>query len=175
AGVDHLNVQLQNVFNPKSEQKREIEFRDTIFRTGDKVLQLVNDPENQVFNGDIGVISAIFYANETESKEDQVVVTFEQKDVIYTRNTLHSLTLAYCCSIHKSQGSEYPIVVLPIVKSYFRMLKRNLLYTAVTRSKKFLLMCGEASALKQAVENDSQDERNSLLAYKLQELMDPHT
>lgn len=175
AGVEHLNVQLQSVFNPKSEQKREIEFRDTIFRTGDKVLQLVNDPENQVFNGDIGVISAIFYANETESKEDQVVVTFENKDIIYTRSTLHSLTLAYCCSIHKSQGSEYPIVVLPIVKSYFRMLKRNLLYTAVTRSKKFLLMCGEASALKQAVENDSQDERNSLLAYKLQELVHPHT
>src|SRR5690606_18899266 len=82
AGVEHLNVQLQNVFNPRNEQKREIEFRDTVFRTGDKVLQLVNDPENQVFNGDIGVISAIFYANETENKEDQVVVTFENKDVV---------------------------------------------------------------------------------------------
>lgn len=175
AGVEHLNVQLQNVFNPRNEQKREIEFRDTVFRTGDKVLQLVNDPENQVFNGDIGVISAIFYANETENKEDQVVVTFENKDVVYTRNTLHSLTLAYCCSIHKSQGSEYPIVVLPIVKSYYRMLKRNLLYTAVTRSKKFLLLCGEASAFRQAVENDLQDERNSLLAYKLQELLHSHT
>lgn len=175
AGVENLNVQLQNLFNPKSEQKREIEFRETIFRTGDKVLQLVNDSENQVFNGDIGVISAIFYANETADKEEQIVVTFENKDVVYTRNTLHSLTLAYCCSIHKSQGSEYPIVILPLVNSYYRMLKRNLVYTAVTRSKRYLLMCGEQSAFKQAVENEAQDERNSLLAYKLQELLHSNT
>lgn len=171
AGVEKLNVRLQNLFNPKNEQKRELEYRETIFRTGDKVLQLVNDSENQVFNGDIGVISAIFFAKETEEKEDQVVVTFDGKDVIYTKNTLHSLTLAYCCSIHKSQGSEYPIVILPIVNGYYRMLKRNLVYTAVTRSKRFLLMCGEKSAFSFAVEeNKTQEERNSMLTYKLQEI-----
>lgn len=175
AGVEQLNVRLQNLFNPKSEQKREVEYRETIFRTGDKVLQLVNDSENQVFNGDIGMISAILYAKETEEKEDQIVVTFEGKDVVYTRNTLHSLTLAYCCSIHKSQGSEFPIVILPIVSSYYRMLKRNLIYTAVTRSKRFLLMCGEKTAFSTAVENTIQDERNSLLKQKLQEAMQAST
>lgn len=175
AGVENINIHLQNLFNPKHEQKREFEYRDTIFRTGDKVLQLVNDSENQVFNGDIGVISAIFFAKETEEKEDQIVVTFDGKDVVYTRNTLHSLTLAYCCSIHKSQGSEYPIVILPIVNSYYRMLKRNLVYTAVTRSKRFLLMCGEKSAFSYAVENKMQDERNSLLTLKLQQLVNAST
>ncbi len=170
AGVEQLNIKLQNLFNPKHEQKRELEYRETIFRTGDKVLQLVNDSENQVFNGDIGVISAIFFADETEEKEDQLVVSFDGKEVAYTRNTLHALTLAYCCSIHKSQGSEYPIVILPLVNSYHRMLKRNLVYTAVTRSKQFLLMCGEKSAFSYAVENKIQDERNSMLANKLQEL-----
>lgn len=171
AGVEQLNVRLQNLFNPKSEQKRQLEYRETIFRTGDKVLQLVNDSENQVFNGDIGSISAIFYAKETEEKEDQLVVSFEGTEVVYTRSSLHALTLAYCCSIHKSQGSEFPIVILPIVTSFYRMLKRNLIYTAITRSKRFLLMCGEKHAYSLAVENTQQEERNSLLQQKLHDAM----
>ncbi|WP_240613550.1 SF1B family DNA helicase RecD2 [Pueribacillus theae] len=171
AGVDQLNIRLQHLFNPKSKQKRELHYRDTIFRTGDKVLQLVNDSENQVFNGDTGIISAIFFAKENTEKEDQLIVSFDGKEVVYTRNTLHSLTLAYCCSIHKAQGSEFPIVILPVVKSYYRMLRRNLIYTAITRSKRFLLLCGEIEAFNIAVENRNQDSRNSLLQQKLKEAM----
>ena len=94
----------------------------------------------------MGEVVAVFYAKENTEKQDMVVVSFDGIEVTYTRQDLNQITLAYCCSIHKSQGSEFPIVIsihLPIVKSYYRMLRRNLIYTAITRSKQFLIICGE--------------------------------
>ena len=105
-------------------------------------MQLVNQPESQVFNGDIGEIVSVFYAKENVEQQDMIIVSFDGIEVTYTKPDLNQITHAYCCSIHKSQGSEFPIVIMPIVKSYNRMLRRNLIYTGITRSKKFLIICG---------------------------------
>ncbi|HET7628361.1 MAG TPA: ATP-dependent RecD-like DNA helicase [Bacillales bacterium] len=169
AGVERLNAELQQLFNPKSDEKRELRFGDQRFRSGDKVLQLVNNPEQHVFNGDIGQVTAIIYAKESDDEQDRMVVSFEGNEVTYNKNDLNQVTLAYCCSIHKSQGSEFPIVVLPVVRGYWRMLKRNLIYTAVTRSKEFLILCGEEEALRKAIGRDREDERHSMLRQKLRE------
>ncbi|MGE5702822.1 MAG: ATP-dependent RecD-like DNA helicase [Clostridia bacterium] len=168
AGVNQLNEELQTLFNPGSEQRREITFGETVFRTGDKVLQLVNNAEEQVFNGDIGEIEAIFRPNENEENEEQMVISFDGRDVVYRRSQYHQLTLAYCCSVHKSQGSEFPIVIMPFVRNYYRMLRRKLAYTGITRSKSFLIMCGEPEALRMAVENDDEGIRYSFLKQRLQ-------
>jgi exodeoxyribonuclease V alpha subunit len=173
AGIDRLNQMLQDLFNPKSEQKRELVFGDVVYRVGDKVLQLVNQPDQNVFNGDMGEIVAIFYAKENTEKQDLVVVSFDGNEVTYTRQHLTQITHAYCCSIHKSQGSEFPIVILPVVKSYYRMLRRNLIYTAVTRSKQFLILCGEEDALKLGVARCDDGVRQTTLANKLSEKLKP--
>ncbi|MEW8986289.1 MAG: ATP-binding domain-containing protein, partial [Bacillus sp. (in: firmicutes)] len=110
---------------------------------------------------------------ENEEKQDMVLVSFEGNEVTYTRNDLNQLTLAYCCSVHKSQGSEFPIVILPIVKSYYRMLRRNLIYTAITRSKQFLIICGEEEALRIGVERADDQARNTKLSDKLIEALAP--
>ncbi|KZZ86033.1 SF1B family DNA helicase RecD2 [Bacillus sp. SJS] len=167
AGIDQLNILLQDIFNPASSTKREMKFGDLIYRIGDKVLQLVNQPESNVFNGDMGEIESIFYAKENTEKEDMIVVSFDGNEVTYTRSDFSQFTHAYCCSIHKSQGSEFPIVVLPVVKSYYRMLRRNLIYTAITRSKKFLIMCGEEEAFIRGIENRDQLERQTSLKQRL--------
>ncbi|ART77408.1 hypothetical protein B4U37_15710 [Sutcliffiella horikoshii] len=168
AGIDKLNEMLQELFNPKSEQRRELSFGDVVYRTGDKVLQLVNQPESHVFNGDIGEVVSIFYAKENTEKQDMVIVSFDGNEVTYTKQDLGQITHAYCCSIHKSQGSEFPIVVLPVVKSYYRMLRRNLLYTAVTRAKRFLILCGEEEALKLGVQRADEMARQTSLKDRLQ-------
>ncbi len=105
------------------------------YRIGDKVLQLVNSPEDNVFNGDMGQIVGITLAKQSEDKIDELVIQFDANEVTYKRNEWNKITLSYCCSIHKSQGSEFQMVILPMVHQYQRMLQRNLLYTAVTRSK----------------------------------------
>ncbi|WP_062198818.1 SF1B family DNA helicase RecD2 [Massilibacterium senegalense] len=166
-GIHQLNTSLQQLFNPKQARTRELVFGDISYRKGDKVLQLVNNPEEQVFNGDIGEIVALFYAKETEEKLDQLVVSFDGKEVTYRRSDFSQLTHAYCTSIHKSQGSEFPIVVLPIVRDYYRMLKRNLIYTAITRAKDYLIICGEVEAFRLAVSNHQEEKRYSMLAEKL--------
>jgi len=167
AGVNQLNEELQALFNPKSPQKREVTFGETRFRTGDKVLQLVNNAEEQVFNGDMGEIVAIFHPNENAENEEMMVVSFDGREVVYKRSSYHQLTLAYCCSVHKSQGSEFPIVIMPFVRNYYRMLRRKLVYTGVTRSKSFLIMCGEPEAFRMAVENDDEGVRYSYLRSRL--------
>lgn len=170
AGVDHLNGILQQVFNRNEEKKRkELKYGDIVYRVGDKVLQLVNQPENQVFNGDIGEVEAIFYAKENIEKEDFLIVSFDGIEVKYTKQDLNQITHAYCCSVHKSQGSEFPIVILPIVKSYYRMLRRNLVYTAITRSKSSLIICGELEALEMAISKNEEEVRLTTLVEKLTE------
>jgi len=173
AGIDRLNETLQQLFNPKDEQKRELVFGDVTYRVGDKVLQLVNQPDENVFNGDIGEIVAIFYANENVEKQDLVVVSFDGNEVTYPKQELHQITHAYCCSIHKSQGSEFPIVILPVVKSYYRMLRRNLLYTAVTRSKQYLILCGEEEAFQLGVMRTDDGTRQTTLYDKLTAIISP--
>ena len=167
AGIDILNKELQQLFNPKSEQRREMAFGNVLYRTGDKVLQLVNQPDSNVFNGDMGEIVSIFYAKENTEKQDIVIVSFDGNEVTYKKQDLGQITHAYCCSIHKSQGSEFPIVVLPVVKSYYRMLRRNLLYTAVTRSKRFLILCGEEEALQIGVKRTDDTMRQTTLKTRL--------
>lgn len=106
AGIDALNKMLQEVFNGNADEKRrEIKFGDVIYRTGDKVLQLVNQPEEGVFNGDMGEIVSILFAKENTDHVDKVIISFEGIEVTYTKQDLNQITHAYCCSIHKSQGS----------------------------------------------------------------------
>ncbi len=170
AGIDALNVLLQEILNDnRDKKKRELAFGDVVYRVGDKVLQLVNQPENGIYNGDMGEIIAIIYAKENEDKQDQIFVSFDGIEAKYTRQELNQITHAYCCSIHKSQGSEFPIVILPVVKSYHRMLRRNLIYTAITRSKNFLILCGEEDALRYGVGRSGEEERRTTLLEKLQE------
>lgn len=170
AGIDKLNEVLQELFNPASEQRRELKHGDITYRVGDKVLQLVNQPDSNVFNGDMGEIVSVFFAKENTEKQDMLVISYEGNEVTYTKQDFNQITHAYCCSIHKSQGSEFPIVVLPIVKSYYRMLRRNLLYTAVTRSKQFLILCGEDEAFQLGVSRNEDSVRQTNLQPLLQSL-----
>jgi exodeoxyribonuclease V alpha subunit len=172
AGIDRLNFLLQEIFNPNPNgTRKELAFGDVKYRVGDKVLQLINQPESNVFNGDIGEIVSIFYAKENTEKQDMLIVSFEGNEVTYTRQDLGQITLAYCCSVHKSQGSEFPIVILPISRSYYRMLRRKLIYTAITRSKQFLILCGEEDALRIGVERADEESRQTTLCEKLQEVI----
>lgn len=169
AGIDNLNKMLQEVFNGNSEaKKRELKFGDVAYRSGDKVLQLVNQPEEGVYNGDMGEIVSVLFAKENTDNVDKLVISFDGIEVMYNRQDLNQITHAYCCSIHKSQGSEFPIVILPVVKSYYRMLRRNLLYTAITRSKNFLILCGEEDAFRQGIERNNEMKRKTTLMQKLQ-------
>ena len=168
AGIDRLNTVLQEALNGNPDgSRKEIAYGETKYRVGDKVLQLVNQPDKHVFNGDMGEVVSVFYAKENTEKQDMVVVSFEGTEVTYTRQDLGQITLAYCCSIHKSQGSEFPIVILPVVKSYYRMLRRNLIYTAITRSKQFLILCGEEDALRTGVRRADEQMRLTTLMEKL--------
>ena len=154
--IHEINKMMQNILNPKiGNSVREIESFDRIFRVGDKVLQLVNVAEENIYNGDIGEVTAIIFAKENEDQVDKMYVSFDNVEVEYKRNDFIQLTHAYCCSIHKSQGSEFQMVILPMVGQYQRMLERNLLYTAVTRSKKFLIMCGQYEAFQEAANRQS--------------------
>ncbi|MDQ1001396.1 exodeoxyribonuclease V alpha subunit [Neobacillus niacini] len=172
AGIDRLNVLLQEIFNPNPDgTRKELAFGDVKYRIGDKVLQLVNQPESNVFNGDIGEIISIIYAKENTEKQDMVYISFEGNEVEYTRQDLNQITHAYCCSVHKSQGSEFPIVILPVTRSYFRMLRRNLIYTAITRSKQSLILCGEEEALRMGVERADEQSRQTTLSQKLQDMI----
>ncbi|MCD8870186.1 SF1B family DNA helicase RecD2 [Staphylococcus gallinarum] len=148
AGIKKLNTVLQSILNSKQKDSREIEFGDVIFRKGDKVLQLVNRPSDNIFNGDIGVVVGIFWAKENALNKDVLVVDFEGNEITFSRQDLMELTHAYCTSIHKSQGSEFPIVIMPMVKQYFRMLQKPILYTGLTRAKQSLVFLGDPQAFE---------------------------
>ncbi|GEK33340.1 SF1B family DNA helicase RecD2 [Kurthia sibirica] len=170
AGIDALNKLIQEFVNPKKTAKsKEIAFGDTIYRIGDKVLQLVNQPNSNVFNGDMGEIISILKAKETTEKQDIMVISFDGIEVTYERSDLNQITLAYCCSIHKSQGSEFPMVIMPVVRSYSKMLRKNLLYTGLTRAKNFLILCGEPDTFLRGIQNDADVLRQTSLALRLGE------
>nr|WP_152525503.1 ATP-dependent RecD-like DNA helicase [Sediminibacillus terrae] len=172
AGIHRINEEIQKLINPKTNQRREIRTKDVTFRTGDKVIQLVNQPEDGVFNGDIGEISAIFEEDEGSGQAEEVVVAFEEKEVVYERKDLANIMHAYCTSIHKSQGSEFPIVIIPVIQGYRRMLRKNLLYTAVTRCKKSLILCGNKQAFIHGVNEQDTNRRFTSLEEQLRELIE---
>ena len=157
-GAVNLNQLLQEAINPGDGGLKRGGFR---FRAGDKVMQIRNNYDKEVFNGDIGTIAAV-------SPEDgELTIRFEGRDVVYDASELDELTLAYAVTIHKSQGSEYPIVVLPILMTHYVMLERNLIYTGVTRAKRVLVAVGTRKALYTAVRTVTATGRNTLLAERL--------
>ena len=166
-GIDNLNKELQDVFNPKTSEKREIKSGNVIFRENDKILQLVNMPEENVFNGDIGVIKYIKYGNTSKSKKDEIYVDFDGNLVKYTPKDFVKIKHGFIISIHKSQGSEFEMVIMPMAYSYRRMLYKKLVYTGVTRAKKKLVIIGEPEAFRASVQNDHEYVRNSKLVDKI--------
>ncbi len=144
-GIDNLNHLLQKLCNPQDEFKREHKVGSITFREGDKILQLKNQPSDDVYNGDIGELIEIIFAREDESKQNRLIVDFDGRIVEYTSENILNIALAYCVSVHKSQGSEYSIVMMPILKEHSILLKKRLLYTAITRASKKLLLFGDSA------------------------------
>ena len=164
AGIDALNRSLQELMNPPHAKKRELRVGYRIFREGDKIMQLKNQPEEDVYNGDIGKIIEIIYANEDLSKQNRIIAAYDDIIVEYMQEAFHHITHAYCISIHKAQGSEYPIVIMPMVNDYRHMLQRRLLYTGVSRAKKSLVLLGQQEALHRAVYVQELPRRSTLKA-----------
>ncbi len=158
-GIDNLNKIIQEIFNPKSSKKKEITVGDVVYRENDKILQLSNMPDENIFNGDIGIISSI------DKKE--IIIDFDGNLVRFTPSNFNKFKHGYAISIHKSQGSEFKTVVLPIVNGYGKMLYRKLYYTAITRSKKKLYLVGEYDALKKASLNNNSDIRRTTIKDRL--------
>ncbi|RRC93824.1 SF1B family DNA helicase RecD2 [Streptococcus sanguinis] len=153
AGIDQINNLMQNLINPVKKDELTFEAPDCQYRQGDRVIHLVNDAESNVFNGDLGYISDLLPAKYTDSKQDELTIDFDGHELVYQRSEWYKIRLAYAMSIHKSQGSEFPVVILPITKSSHRMLQRNLIYTAITRAKSKLILLGEKAAFNYAVKN----------------------
>ena len=153
AGIDQINNLMQNLINPVEKDELTFEAPDCQYRQGDRVIHLVNDAESNVFNGDLGYISDLLPAKYTDSKQDELTINFDGNEIIYPRSEWYKIRLAYAMSIHKSQGSEFPVVILPITRSSHRMLQRNLVYTAITRAKSKLILLGEKAAFDYAVKN----------------------
>ncbi|QVI35768.1 DNA helicase RecD [Lacticaseibacillus chiayiensis] len=172
AGIDRLNPMLQNILNPKhSARTKTVHFGEIEYRIGDKILQLVNDPNQNVFNGEIGQIVGITLAKEAASKSDELTIDFDGNEITYKRSDFSKITLAYATSIHKAQGSEFPMVILPLTLQSRRMLRRNLLYTAITRAKSFLILVGELAAFETAV-GEVAVNRHTGLVQRLQQVFD---
>ena len=191
-GIQNLNDAVQNCLNNSAKAKRrldeeknyqsakqvyfkektqkplpfEIAYGNIYFRIGDKVIQTINNYDKNVFNGDIGILKSI------SADESTVSIGYGQNIVEYKRNELSQIQLAYALSIHKSQGSEYPIVILPLMKQHFIMLQRNLLYTAITRAKEKLYIIGSVEAYSIAVKNNKTDVRRTNLVKKFKALME---
>ncbi len=158
AGVANLNAQLQAALNPHA---RGLRLGAIEFRPGDKVIQLRNNYEKNLFNGDIGLVRSVDgVAGTLEGEFDGARHTFDRGD-------FGDLALAYCCSIHKSQGSEYPVVIVPLLKAHFMMLQRNLIYTAITRGRKKVFLVGEPAAYAMAVRNSEAKQRVTHLREKI--------
>ncbi len=164
-GIDNLNGLLQELFNPASEEKKETTYFDVVYRENDKVLQLVNNPDCNVYNGDIGYITAI--KEKADRKGIEVFIDFDGNQVIYSKEDLNNIKHAYAITIHKSQGSEFPHVILPVSKNYYKMLYNKLIYTGVSRAKKSLVILGEENSFLMAVSNDYSTNRKTNLLHRL--------
>jgi exodeoxyribonuclease V alpha subunit len=160
-GAANLNATLQGVLNPNG---AELGSGSRVFRVKDKVMQLRNNYTKEVFNGDIGWIEKI------DKEDGQVLVRFDERSVAYDFNEMDELTLAYAISVHKSQGSEYPAIIMPLLMQHYVLLQRNLLYTAITRAKKLVVIIGTKKALGMAIRNDKVQRRFSRLADRVREM-----
>lgn len=160
-GIRELNVRLQAELNPARPDQPMVEKFGWQFRVGDKVMQTENDYDKEVFNGDIGQVARV------DPDEREVVVRFDQREVRYDYGELDELSLAYAITIHKSQGSEFPAVVIPLAMQHYLLLQRNLVYTAVTRGKRLVVVVGQAKALGAAVRNNRTEQRYSGLLARL--------
>ena len=172
AGIDVLNNALQECLNPYSPHRKQLKVGYTVFREGDKILQLKNQPDDDVYNGDIGTLAEILYASETENHQAVIVVQFEDNYVEYSGDTLNNIALAYCISVHKSQGSEYPIVVMPVTRQFTFMLQRKLLYTGCTRARQCLILIGNREAFMDGVAVEERHVRRTMLAVRIQREFD---
>ena len=162
-GVTTLNTELQAMLNPGSPDKAELKFGFKTFREGDRVMQLKNDYDKEVFNGDQGWITEI------DTEESRMHVEFDGRAVTFETMELDQLVLAYACTIHKSQGCEFPVAIIPVTTSHYIMLQRNLLYTAITRAKQLCFLLGEKKALGISVKNNKPVCRNTTLESLLKE------
>jgi exodeoxyribonuclease V alpha subunit len=160
-GIRELNTRLQASLNPRSEYRDEYQAFGNLFRTGDKVIQTSNNYDKEVFNGDIGRIRLM------DKEEKQVVVRFGKRELIYEFGEMDELELAYAITIHKSQGSEFPVVVIPLAMQQYLLLQRNLLYTGVTRGKRMVVLLGQKKALGMAVRNEATRHRHGGLLHRL--------
>ncbi|MGO3625006.1 MAG: SF1B family DNA helicase RecD2, partial [Leuconostoc falkenbergense] len=154
AGVNALNQMAQALFNPIKPTQKSIQFGALIFRKGDKVLQLENDSERDVYNGDMGKIIAVQYKKDpsNDDNEDRLIIDFDGKELAYPKKNLNQLTLAYATTVHKAQGNEFKLVILALTNQFGLMLNRNLLYTGLTRAKEALILVGEYAAFQRAAE-----------------------
>ena len=157
-GVENLNLMLQEQLNPKKNQD-ELKYSSQTFRVGDKVMHIRNNYQKNVFNGDIGFIQDI--------NNEKLTVDYFDHIVTYEKNELNELTLAYASSVHKSQGSEYKVIIIPLSTSHYIMLQRNLLYTAITRAKQKVIIVGSKKALMTAIQSNRTQKRYTLLAERL--------
>ena len=164
-GIDNINKVLQDVFNPVELNKKELKYGDVIYRENDKILQLVNDPDNNVFNGDIGIIKNIEFKG--KSGKPEMTIDYDSNIVTYTSKDFNKFKHGFIISIHKSQGSEFELVIMPVSSSYKIMLYKKLIYTAVTRAKKRLIIIGEPMAFMYGIRNNNELKRKTGLLEKL--------
>jgi exodeoxyribonuclease V alpha subunit len=162
-GVSNLNQLLQQALNPANGRKSERRLGGRVFRVGDKVMQTVNNYDKNVYNGDIGRIAAMDLVEQT------ITVNVDGAPVVYDFLETDELIHAFAISVHKSQGSEYPCVVIPLVTQHYLMLQRNLLYTAVTRARKLVILVGSRRAIQIAVRNNKVSNRYTALDWRLRE------
>lgn len=161
AGIHELNSKIQNSLNPSNPLKAERKIGNDVFRVGDKILQLRNNYDKKVFNGDIGIIKDIL------PTEKEIIMDFEGREVVYDWNDMDEISLAYAISIHKSQGSEFSAIIVVLLPQHYMMLQRNLLYTAVTRAKKACVLVSNYKALGISINNNKIKDRNSFLAGRI--------
>ena len=145
SGINEINMAIQSRFNDNEEQ---IEYGELIYKVNDRVMQLVNRPEDNIFNGDIGYIEQIY----KEGNKFKIVIDYDGNYVTYEKTELNQITLSYACSIHKAQGSEFENVIIPFIDNYNFMLNKNLTYTAITRAKKKLILCGDSKVFYKSIE-----------------------
>jgi exodeoxyribonuclease V alpha subunit len=157
-GTEHLNAELQALLNPSGQELR---VGDRLFRAGDRVMQIKNDYGKMVFNGELGTVESV----DTEAKS--LVAAFDGRALRYATDELDEITLAYASTVHKAQGSEFPAVVVVLHTQHYVMLRRNLLYTALTRGKRLVVLVGSERAVAIATRNASADRRYSRLGERL--------
>ena len=161
--ADNLNAAIREMVNPKRKGTNEVKCGSKVFREGDRIIQTRN--VEGVSNGDVGVISRIYMDDDGEQLID--IKLLDGRELTYTSDKMENVDLSYCISIHKSQGAEFPVVIIPILKEHYIMLRRNLLYTAISRAKTKVILIGQRQAVFTAIHKNDVDKRNTVLADRI--------